>query len=76
MMIRITLKGNPGHSTGGNDHETISDIQGNLREDCFPSARRILQASGPLAGRCDANAPATLLLATASVRSKQALGGP
>lgn len=75
MMIRITLKGNPDPLKGGNDHETVSDVQGNLREDSL-AARRDRWASGPLAGRCDANAPATLLLATAVVCVNRALGGP
>lgn len=44
-------------------------------EKILASARRNRRASGPFAGRCDANAPATLLLATADVRSNRALGG-
>ena len=76
MMIRITLKGNPGPLKGGDDHEITSDNSDNLREDSFPAARRVCGASGPLAGRCDADAPATLLLATAVVCVNRALGGP
>lgn len=76
MTIRITLKGNPGPSMGGDGDEAVSDVYDCLREDSCFSARRILRASGPLAGRCDADAPATLLLATADIGVNRVLGGP
>ncbi len=74
-MIRITLKGNPGPLEEAIIMKLYLIIK-TICEKILASARRDRGASGPFAGRCDANAPATLLLATADVGSKQALGGP
>ena len=74
MMIRITLKGNPGPLEEAMIMK-LCLIFKTICEKILASARRDKRASGPFAGRCDANAPATLLLATASVCSNRALGG-
>lgn len=73
-MIRITPKGNPGPLKEVITMKLYLIIKA-ICEKILASARRDRGASGPLAGRCDANAPATLLLATAVVCSNCALGG-
>ena len=45
----------------------MKNIIKSICEKILASARRDRGASGPLAGRCDADAPVTLLLATSSV---------